>query len=290
MIVIGGAGGSVESIGTTLLAHESQNKNFIYFSQFFYALGAFIAPLLISILLSKGTSIPSIALIIGTFSVVIGILVAFLLFGNKSKGVSAKLSKEITNVEKGKSLTQNKGVYAGIFLAMMIYVVIESSIASWLPTYFEASLKFKPSQASSLLTSFWAGLMASRLWYSFYQKKRIQPFLIGHAILMLVFFLFLFLFRIQHSYILIIIGCFMVGVGCGPIWPLLVEYCSKLFNKQHFTMYLIAGGSFGALSGPSLTALIFSYIGIESFFLIIFCYAMILLFSLMIGHSKRVAR
>ena len=290
MIVVGGAGGSVESIGTTLLAHESQNKNFIYFSQFFYALGAFVAPLIISILLSKDTAIPSITLIVGAFSVVIGLLVAFLLFGNKSKINRSKPTEEIPSSKIVRTSVQPKGVFAGIFLAMIFYVIIESSISSWLPSYFESSLDFNPSQASALLSSYWAGLMVARLWYSFYQKKGIQPFLIAHGIVMLLSVLVLFLFRIQHSYLLIITSCFVIGVGCGPIWPLLIEYCSKLFDQQHYIMYLVAGGSFGALIGPSLTALIFDQIGMELFLLIIFFYALILLSLIMAGHSKRASQ
>lgn len=287
MIVIGGAGGSVESIGTALLAHESQNKNFIYFSQFFYAVGAFIAPLIISILLSLDTSIPLITLIIGFFSIFIVLVVAPLIFNKKRTRLHVDVPIQKPLDEEIKEHSQSTTLFIAIFLAMIMYVILESSIASWLPSYFESSLNYKPPKAASMLTSFWAGLMIARLWYSFYKKKGLFKYLMIHVIIMVVFIIVIVCLKNHSSYILILGSCFIVGLGCGPIWPLLVEYCMHMFDKPHYTMYLIAGGSIGALIGPLLTALIFSYIGIESFFFIMTCYTLILMICIIRTHPRK---
>ena len=286
MVIIGGTGGSVESIGTALLAHESNNTHFMYFSQFFYAVGAFSAPLLISIMLSNNASMLLITLIISLFSIAITVVVALLICSKRdtSDTIETAINRSPTIPEE--NVLKHRGVFFGLFLAMVMYVIIESSLASWLPSYFESSKSFDSSTSSSMLTSFWAGLVVTRLWYSFHQKKGTFMYLILHSLIMCIFIALLSILKDQDSYFLLLGSCFLVGIGCGPIWPLLIEYCMKMFHKKNYTMYLIAGGSLGALSGPLVTALIFSTFGIDSFFFIMGCYTLILLVSVLRSQPR----
>src|SRR5690554_4066719 len=80
MIIIGGAGGLVESIGTTLLTSSEGSNRMLYTSQFFYALGAFLAPSFVGFLLNLGATVPTIGRLVGLFSLAIGTVVWLLVY------------------------------------------------------------------------------------------------------------------------------------------------------------------------------------------------------------------
>src|SRR5690554_1434286 len=80
MILVGGAGGLIESIGTTLITSSSGSNRMLYTSQFFYCVGAFFAPLGVGLLLHLNVSVPVIGYIVGIFSLLIGDVVALLVF------------------------------------------------------------------------------------------------------------------------------------------------------------------------------------------------------------------
>lgn len=284
MILIGGCGGLVESIGTALLADADSNGRMLYSSQFFYALGAFFAPFLVSLLLHRGMKVPSIGRYVGGFSLFVGLVVAILLYQKqKTSEISTVANDEtpiittsMTSKKIASSMSQNG--FAWLFLTMASYVIIESSIANWLPLFLEKAQGKSPADASLILTGYWIGLGLSRLLYVFLNKRNTQFPLIVHTTLILIFIAaFLFWGASSATWITLAI-VFFIGIGCGPFWPLLVENCSDLYHDEHLIMYLVSAGSIGALVGPPLTSFFFSSLGISSMTTILLVYSLILLF------------
>lgn len=284
MILIGGCGGLVESIGTALLVDADSNGRMFYSSQFFYALGALFAPFLVSLLLHREMKVPTIGMYVGGFSLFVALVAAILLYQKqKTAEISTVANDEkpilttsMTSKKIALSMPQNG--FTWLFLTMASYVIIESAIANWLPLFLEKAQGKSPADASLILTGYWIGLGLSRLLYVFLNKRTTQFPLIFHSVLILICIAaFLFWGASSSTWITLII-VFFIGIGCGPFWPLLVENCSDLYHDEHLIMYLVSAGSIGGLVGPPLTSLLFSSLGISSMSAILLVYSLILLF------------
>ncbi|NCB02747.1 MAG: MFS transporter [Spirochaetia bacterium] len=306
MLIIGGAGGLVESIGTTLLTSSNGTNRMLYTSQFFYALGAFIAPMLVGLLLSLNVSIPMIGHLIGLFSLALGTLVWLLVYQpwksfmavshESNRDYRVKFSKNDEKFTHNKDFVSSKidldenihssnglSSYAFLLLSftMLAYVFIESTIGNWFAVYVEESLTFTPADASFTLSLYWTGLGVSRLTSMIWMRKNHSKSLLIYMGIMLIAILLLFFPIIQQGRGLLFITIFILGFGCGPIWPLLIEYCSRIFVQEHLLMYLIGAGSVGALLGPIVTSTLFSIIGLNRMHILICAYVVIMLFAAM---------
>lgn len=276
MIVIGGSGGLVESIGTTLLAVGTENKRMLYSSQFFWGIGALSAPLIVGLLLQGGLEVPQIGLIIGSFALGVGFLVLILLLPNgDGKQTKAELEPQTETMLQG---PQVKNGFMWLFFTIMTYVVLESSLSSWLPVFLENTYAFDSALASLTLTCYWVGLSISRLFFIFFSKKTTRIPLMGHVFsLFLTLLLFGFLGPMAPSIvIMLIVG--LAGVASGPIWVLIIENCTENYKDAHLIMYLVGGGSIGAIIGPVFTSFLFSITNITYMVYILIAYGIILSF------------
>lgn len=286
MIIIGGAGGLVESIGTMLLTSSEGSNRMLYTSQFFYALGAFLAPSFVGFLLNLGATVPTIGRLVGLFSLAIGTLVWLLVYqpwGNRGREIES-LDSEIsdhgsaTEIDR-ESLTANRvsiKVFPLLFFTMVSYVLIESAVGNWFAVYVYEALSFTRADASFTLSLFWIGLGISRLFSMIFIIKDHPKILLRHMGLMLVAVLLMLLPIVGQARALLFFAIFLLGFGCGPIWPLLIEYCSRIFAQEHLLMYLVGAGSIGALLGPIVTSSLFSLIGIDRMHILILTYVVIM--------------
>lgn len=303
MIIIGGTGGLVESIGTTLLTSSEGSNRMLYTSQFFYALGAFFAPMLVGLLLNLGVSVPTIGHLIGLFSMAIGILVWLLVYQFwRSPVTAAQVSIEGNGMTMiiddlaiaGDSAPANHEVVDGnaripkhtvyrafplLFLTMVSYVFIESAVGNWFAVYVDEALAFTQADASFALSLFWIGLGISRLFTMIWIIRNHPKTLLIHMSMMLVAVILLLLPMMQLGKAWLFATVFILGFGCGPVWPLLIEYCSRIFVQEHLLMYLVGAGSIGALLGPIVTSTLFSLIGLDRMHVLFLFYVLIMLFS-----------
>ncbi|MDD4220608.1 MAG: MFS transporter [Sphaerochaetaceae bacterium] len=277
MIIIGGCGGLVESIGTTLLADSDKNGRMLYLSQFFYGVGAFSAPLFVGALLKGGLQVPQIGVTIGSFAVGVGLLVFFLIIpSSKSEKViqeSVVLPVQEVPVATGSKLPAS---FIWLSLTMMSYVVLESSIANWLPVFLEKSYKLSTADASLTLTCYWIGLCISRLFFMFFKKKSTRGPLALHVAFMLASLLLLVTLGPALPTVVTMLIMGLVGYACGPVWPLLIENCSANHTDAHLIMYLVGAGSVGALTGPVLTSFLFTLTDINYMGYILIAYCVVL--------------
>lgn len=284
MIVIGGTGGLVESIGTTLITTTNGSNRMLYSSQFFYALGAFFAPMAVGFLLYIELPVPMIGRLIGLFSLGIGLVVALCVYQpwrSKQETTSAPLhqSKEpAVSAPRAKVFPEARKIaFPFLFLTMVFYVVLESSVGNWFAVYVHDALRLSSSQASFSLSMFWVGLGVSRFWYMIFVIRNHPRTLFVHMGIVVLSVLLLFFTPAGSGTLLIYGAVILLGIACGPIWPLLIEYCSHTFAQAHLIMYLVGAGSIGALLGPIVTSSLFSLIGVDRMIILYSGYAIIMI-------------
>ncbi len=278
MILVGGAGGLVESIGTALLSSSDDQGKMVYLSQFLYAVGAISAPLFVGILLKLGMTVPQIVIITGSFAAMVGFTVLVLVFYRYHPiPIRSTLHAEpVGDMHK----TYHETTFRWMFIAMISYVILESVIGSWLPTFLVQARSFSQADASLLLTSFWIGLGASRLYYIYHKKKNITGPLLLHSMVILFGLIFFATLRGIPMNLPMMLALLVIGIGCGPIWPLLIEYCSTSFADIHLVMYLVGAGSIGAILGPAITAILFGLYHITAYPLLLLLYVLVMILAM----------
>lgn len=288
MLIIGGCGGLVESIGSAFLAEGSKNGNMLYSSQVFYAIGAFSAPLLIGICINAGIQVPIIGNVIGGFSLVIGALV-FILILSPQKDASSSISIVAPQVKTCSRISTSRKYHGflWLFIAMISYVMFESIISNWLPTYLQEAHGLSAGNASLMLTVFWFGLGASRLAYVFFNKKGTKVPLIAQNLLVFLAALLLAFTNPSTTPMIFIIIVASIGIGVGPIWPLIVEHCYNTYKNDSLVMYIVVAGSLGGIIGPSLSSLFFRYGNISYLTAILVVYQLVCIITVVVATQKK---
>lgn len=274
MIAIGGSGGLVESIGTTLLSDGPQNRRMLYSSQLFYGIGAFSAPLFVGLLIQGGLEVPQIGLTIGIFALAVGCLVLILVLPTHAEK-QIGLGKEQQSVETRSELKVQHG-FMWLFFTIMTYVILESSLSSWLPVFLEKTHKMDSALASLTLTCYWIGLSLSRFLYIFFKPKTTRIPLLAHVLSLFAVILAFALVGPKASALGSMSIVAIAGFASGPIWVLIIENCTERYSDTHLIMYLVGGGSIGAIIGPALTSFLFSITDISYMGYILIAYGIIM--------------
>lgn len=270
MAVIGGCGGLVESSGTYILAQRdtSTQGKYLHTSQLFYCLGAMAAPMVIGILQTRHVSGMMIGFAVGTLMLMVALVVCLLvscaLRSRISDTIKAASSPVVpAGTDSGDSLEASPPLktFVWFFLVMVLYMMIEISVGSWLPAHLEQSARMPPSSASMHLTLFWTGLAAARFLYIFIRTGSIKMQLALHVTGILASIVFLFL--LSASPFVRALMIFFLGGFCGPVWPLIVNLYSKRYSGKRYVMYLVGAGSIGALLGIFVTSAILEYRGAD---------------------------
>ncbi len=283
MMVIGGCGGLVESVGTTLLSEGSNSQKLLHLSQTFFAIGAFSAPLIVGLFMKAGLGVPQIGMAVGGFALAIAIMV-LILVTDRSKTKAVVTEEPIVNSKTG----NNRGFF-WFFLTMVTYVLMENSLANWLPVFLEKSFNFEAANASLTLTCFWAGLAVTRLFFVLMKSYSTKKSILGYTFFILVATI-LFVFLRPTSPTWLVMGVVtLIGLGCGPVWVLIIENCREVFSDSHLVMYLVGGGALGGLIGPILTSSIFTLFSINvlGYIQIVYVVILTLLTIVALSATKR---
>ncbi|MGD1831749.1 MAG: MFS transporter [Sphaerochaetaceae bacterium] len=268
-IFIGGLGGIIESGATALLSeNDCSGGKSIYLSQFFYASGAFFAPFLLAVFLRITLPLRWISLLVASGTAIITIIV----FRYKE---SDKVFQETENISDERLLQKNNNSSL-IHLSgtMVLYVILEGSLFAWFPYYLETAFSYTPSKAAGMFSLFTVGFAIIRFIYFLMPAHKYAVFLVLHSLSIVLSLICLNMFT---SICLQVIFLLLLGIGCGPIWPLIVNYCSHNSLDLHHVIYVVGAGSLGALLGPSLTSFIVHSIGIIDMVDVLLFYGIILL-------------
>lgn len=174
----------------------------------FFGLGAFVAPLLVGLLLKRlgYSSTVSIIAAVVLFSVIFAIIASY---PTIPSGFS---------IGSAFGLLGNKIVLL-VSLALFFYISLEVSMAGWITTYL-TSLEFSPEKANATLSGFWIGMMVARLTSSTIVTPENGATII--AILSIVAAVTTGVMVLSKSKGLAAIVVVLTGLAFGPIFPTLV--------------------------------------------------------------------
>ncbi|NQT59205.1 MAG: MFS transporter [Bacteroidetes bacterium] len=256
LVIVGGSGGILESVSSTLIsAYEKYNSSrFLNLSQFFYCIGAMLSPAITALLFTWNFSISYLGIILVVFIALIAVAVFILIYsktGNRESEKTAEETVSRTTIQNESKSPRRKFIW--YLLAMFMFVVAESSLASWIPLFFEKGKQISLGNAALILTFFWLGVALGRLYYAFAKTKSLKKSMIIHGLIAL---LLAFSMNIIQSEALSILCVFGIGLSCGPLWPMLLASCRHEFSKPHYIMYMISTASIGAFTGPLCTSLL----------------------------------
>jgi fucose permease len=161
------------------------------------------------------------------------------------------------------SLQPGASPHIGIFLlfatVLFFYVGAESSIGGWITVYAHRFLTMSSPSASFMALLFWTSILFSRAISSILLKHIPEASLLLPSILIAIAGTLFLLARLNSGSV--IASVLLAGLGCGPIFPLLM---SSLFTRTENSLhngwvFAISGGGGAVL--PWLTGLLSTQTG-----------------------------
>jgi fucose permease len=251
VVPLGLAGGAVEtfsSIEISALSDPGSSKN-LCLSQVFYSLGAFAAPQLVYMCFGAGLGWPATFLLFGGFSTAVGLF--FVLTGARRGAFRPRPQAEGTAI--GESGRRNR-VFVFLLLLMLFYVTLESLSAAWLSYIFEARYRLSAREAALALMLFWAGMIVGRFYIVLLPARwTLWPSLLTSSLAIVAAGLLLALadlLAVRYA------GAVLLGIACGPMWPVIVMTTNVTCGSERRTSAVIGMGAIGFASGPLLGSLL----------------------------------
>ena len=250
---------------------------FVSLVHVFFGLGAFIGPLLSSLLVGYGLSWKYPYYLLAILSLINLIFFIFL----KVPDVKIESRKYRFDFAKLKKLNKNIIIFLLLIFALLFYVGGEMGIVSWLPTFLRLDRNFSNILAGRVLSFFWIAMMAGRLITGFLTKKiRIFYILIAMSVLSVISTI---LGIYLNNQLLIIIFFILSGLFLSGIFPLVVTISGiKYPDKRNFVLsQLTIFGGIGGLFSPWFIGKIYQKYSL--FFGMNFTYiflALVLIFSI----------
>jgi fucose permease len=229
-------------------AYPRNNTGVLNLLHFFFGLGAFLGPALVSLSLTLGAQGRLVHWCAAAAFVLLGVL--FLLVYR-----NAPRPKEVTQAE---TATANAGLYRTPLLWMfgavlLLYVGVEFSIGSWATSFMGISAGLSIEQGALVTSAYWGFLTLGRLFGIFISKKLSAVQLLGTSVIgaLLGGVAFLLLTGSTAPVIAAVMG---IGFFFGAIFPTTVSLTTAAFpNHQGKAVSLVSAmSSIGGLALPWL--------------------------------------
>lgn len=197
----------------------------------FWGLGTIIGPLIISFMLRHSISWNRGYLIISLLQfLLVAILFISLPLWRKATG-----NKDICNSKKIIPITIFQAIKLprakATMTAFLCYCAIEQTAMLWGSSYMVVIKGFKKSTASGLISLFFIGITTGRMLFGFISMK-----LTSRKIVLLGQFLVLsgiICLCISVTNILVPLAFILIGLGCAPIFPILLHETPNSFGKEY---------------------------------------------------------
>jgi fucose permease len=280
LVIVGGSGGIVESVSSTLIAAYEKNNSsrLLNLSQFFYCIGAMLSPAITALLFTWNFSMSYVGIILAIFIALIAVAVFILIYSHFGKKDSITIKPEVVSyTPEQKKSESSRRKFIWYLLAMFMFVVAESSLASWIPLFFEKGKQISLGTSVIILTFFWLGVAIGRLYYAFAKTKSLKKHMLIHSSVALFLAFSMHFIQFETLAVLCVFG---IGLSCGPLWPMILASCRHEFSKPHYIMYLVSTASIGAFTGPLCTSLLMTVFDITHYFTIIGIYILLLIIFL----------
>nr|NNM91586.1 MFS transporter [Bacilli bacterium] len=165
-------------------------------------------------------------------------------------------------------------------VSILLYVGVEGSLNTFLPTLFEVGMKTKPYLATISTTIFWGSIVIGRLLISrIVQKIRYEQYILISMLLGAVFFLFII---IAPTLLLAFLAIFGLGISLSAIYSIIMVFANHTFpgKERLVTSSITAFAGIGSAVFPAIIGYAIDHLTTHQVFglILLFILCMIIVF------------
>jgi fucose permease len=279
-IPLGLGAGSVDAALNNFIAlhYKAAHMNWLHS---FWGVGASIGPIILASFLRRtglwtsgyrAISIIQAALVL--------ILVVSLPLWKRVQGVASESEAEKGNTSFRLPQLLKLPKAKVTLIAFFCYCALESTVGLWGSSYLVLVRNIDAQTAAAWIALYFLGITLGRMLSGFLSMKLTQKIMIRigqGSILLGIIVLFL-----PFSGNILMIGLFLIGLGCAPIFPSMLHETPKTFGKEYSQSMMgvqMASAYIGTTCMPPLFGLLGRYVGYSlfPFYLLIILMIMILM-------------
>lgn len=290
-IPLGFGGGAIDSILNSYVSlhYKAIHLNFLHA---FWGIGAFISPLIIGSFIVDPRGFKDAAFVLSIIQTTILIItLSTLVLWIKVDKIYNIDSRNTTNSENNK---ENIGFFntfklRGVIFACITffsYIAIESLAYSWFTSLCVFGMNIDNDIASKYLSLFYIAISLGRVISGLLSIKIKDKNLIriGEGILLIGIILLTFKF----NFVFMPIALFIIGLGCGPIYPSIVHSTVDKFTSKYSSAVMSIQIGFAYMANISVAPL-FGILGNATTFLIL-PYIMLIFFVILVSGNEIVLK
>ena len=290
-IPLGFGGGAIDSILNSYVSlhYKAIHLNFLHA---FWGIGAFISPLIIGSFIVDPRGFKDAAFVLSIIQTTILIItLSTLVLWVKVDKIYNIDSRNITNSENNE---ENIGFFntfklRGVIFACITffsYIAIESLAYSWFTSLCVFGMNIDNDIASKYLSLFYIAISLGRVISGLLSIKIKDKNLIriGEGILLIGIILLTFKF----NFVFMPIALFIIGLGCGPIYPSIVHSTVDKFTSKYSSAVMSIQIGFAYMANISVAPL-FGILGNATTFLIL-PYIMLIFFVILVSGNEIVLK
>ncbi|MCI7224777.1 MAG: MFS transporter [Mollicutes bacterium] len=290
-IPLGFGGGAIDSILNSYVSlhYKAIHLNFLHA---FWGIGAFISPLIIGSFIVDPSGFKDAAFVLSIIQTTILIItLSTLVLWVKVDKIYNIDSRNTTNSENNK---ENIGFFntfklRGVLFACITffsYIAIESLAYSWFTSLCVFGMNIDNDIASKYLSLFYIAISLGRVISGLLSIKIKDKNLIriGEGILLIGIILLTFKF----NFVFMPIALFIIGLGCGPIYPSIVHSTVDKFTSKYSSAVMSIQIGFAYMANISVAPL-FGILGNATTFLIL-PYIMLIFFIILVSGNEIVLK
>ncbi len=238
-----------------ILACSIKNKDRLFILMLsFYPIGALIAPLISSGLINNGVNWRYTFIIIA----ILILLTAILYILISLRGQNRIIAKEVQQVPiKEIFVNRQKNIIFVVTLLMVaIYVISETVISTWTPTYLRLAKGLDINSAALSITVLMIFIIVGRIIAAIVAgkfKAKIIMLVLSAIAIISVIFVFM-----ANTRFLVFAAMALAGIGYSAMYPLIVSSGSTIYEKGRglLASIIFASAYFGKSLAPYITKLI----------------------------------
>lgn len=290
-IPLGFGGGAIDSILNSYVSlhYKAIHLNFLHA---FWGIGAFISPLIIGSFIVDPRGFKDAAFVLSIIQTTILIItLSTLVLWVKVDKIYNIDSRNTTNSENNK---ENIGFFntfklRGVIFACITffsYIAIESLAYSWFTSLCVFGMNIDNDIASKYLSLFYIAISLGRVISGLLSIKIKDKNLIriGEGILLIGIILLTFKF----NFVFMPIALFIIGLGCGPIYPSIVHSTVDKFTSKYSSAVMSIQIGFAYMANIGVAPL-FGILGNATTFLIL-PYIMLIFFVILVSGNEIVLK
>lgn len=270
--------GSVDTALNNFVAlhYKAKHMNWLHS---FWGVGATLGPYIMGYVLLQGFTWNQGYLTISLLQAILfGILLFTLPIWKKAQQQSTE-EAQVHHTLKLSKLFQMKGAKMAL-LGFFAYCALEATTGLWGATYLVKEKGIVPETAASWIAFFYLGITLGRFMSGFASAKFSNQQLIRMGQGMVLVGILVFLFPLPSMFLLI--GFFLIGIGCAPIYPSMLHETPINFGRevsQSIMGIQMAAAYVGTTFMPPLFGLVADHgsLGFYPYFLAFFCIFLILM-------------